>query len=58
MVVSRRAVIGYGLIQTKEEAWTELSEGWQGCCEGFPEGEAHGKSGGAAPPAQGKTRPS
>ena len=29
-----------GLIQVKEEEWTGFSEGWQGCSEGFPEGEA------------------
>jgi hypothetical protein len=31
-----------------------FSEGWQGCTEGFPKGEARGKSQGAALPAQGK----
>ena len=35
-----------------------FSEGWQGCSEGFPEGEARGKSRGAALPARGKPRPS
>ena len=25
-----------GLIQVKEEGWTEFSEGLQGCSEGFP----------------------
>ena len=35
-----------------------LSEGWQGCSEGFPEGEGQGKSQGAALSAQGKPRPS
>ena len=33
-----------GLIQEKEEGWTGFSNGWQGCSEGFPEGEAQGKS--------------
>ena len=35
-----------------------FSKGWQGCSEGFPEGEAQGKSRGAALPARGKPRPS
>ena len=39
-----------GLIEVKEEGWTEFSEGWHGCSEGFPEGEARGKSQGAALP--------
>ena len=30
-----------------------FSEGWQGCSEGFPEGEAGGKYRGAALPARG-----
>ena len=33
-----------GLIQVKEEGWTGFFEGWQGCSEGFPKGEARGKS--------------
>ena len=33
-----------GLIQVKEEGLTGFSEGWQGCSEGFLEGEARGKS--------------
>ena len=33
-------------------------EGWQGCSEGFPKGEAKEKSRGADLPAQGKPRPS
>ena len=37
---------------------TGFSEGWQGCSEGFPEGEARGKFPGAALLAQGKPRPS
>ena len=41
-----------GLIQVKEEGWTGFSEGWQGCSGGFPEGEARGKSRGAALPAR------
>ena len=32
------------LIQVKEEGWTGFSVGLQGCSEGFPEGEARGKS--------------
>ena len=40
-----------GLIQVKEEGWTQFSKGWQGCSEGFPEGEAQGKSQRAALPA-------
>ena len=40
-----------GLIQVKEEGWTGFSKGWQGSSEGFPEGEAQGKSQGAALPA-------
>ena len=35
-----------------------FSKGWQGCSEEFPEGEAQGKSRGAALPARGKPRPS
>ena len=35
-----------------------FSEAWQGCSEVFPEGEARGKSRGAALPARGKLRPS
>ena len=31
-----------GLIQVKEEGWTEFSEGRQGCSEGFSEGKALG----------------
>ena len=37
-----------GLIQVKEEGGTGFSESWQGCSEGFPEGEAQGKSRDAA----------
>ena len=37
-----------GLIQVEEEGWTGFSKGWQGCSEGFAEGEAWGKSRGAA----------
>ena len=37
---------------------TGFSEGWQGCSEGFPEGEARGKFPGAALQARGKPRPS
>ena len=33
-----------GLIQVKEEGWTGISKGRQGCSEGFPKGEARGKS--------------
>ena len=33
-----------GLIQIKGEGWTGFSEDWQGCSEGFHEGEAQGKS--------------
>ena len=33
-----------GLIWVKEEGRTGFSEGWQGCSEGFPKGEAQGKS--------------
>ena len=33
---------------------TRSSEGWQGYSEGFPEGEAGGKSRGAGLPARGK----
>ena len=51
-------VIENGLIRVKEEGWTGFSDGWQGCSEGFPEGEAQGKSQGAALPARGKPRPS
>ena len=40
-----------GLIRVKEEGLTGFSEGWQGCSEGFPEGEARWKSPGAALPA-------
>ena len=47
-----------GLILVKEEGRTGLSEGWQGCSKGFPEGEARGKFRGAALPARGKPRPS
>ena len=47
-----------GLIQVKEEGRTGCSDGWQGCFEGFPEGEARGKSRGAVLPARGKPRPS
>ena len=50
--------IPYWVIQVKEEGWTGFSEGWQDCSEGFPEGEARGKSRGAALPAQGKPSPS
>ena len=39
------------LIQVKEEGWTGFSEGWQGCSDEFPEGQAQGKSRGAALPA-------
>ena len=35
-----------------------FSKGWQGCSEEFPEGEAQGKSQGAALPARGKPHPS
>ena len=44
-----------GLIHVKEEGWTGFSSVWQGCSEGFPEGEAQGKSQGGALPARGKT---
>ena len=37
-----------GLIWVKEEGRTGFSQGWQGCSDGFPEGEARGKSRGAA----------
>ena len=47
-----------GLIQVKEEGWTGFFKGWQGCSEGFPEGEAWGKSLGIALPARGKPCPS
>ena len=47
-----------GKIQVKEEGGPGFSEGWQGCSEGFPKGEARGKSQGVALPAQGKPRPS
>ena len=47
-----------GLIRVKEEGWTGFSKGWQGCSEGFSEGEARGKSRGAALPARGKPHPS
>ena len=40
-----------GLIQVTEEGWTGFSKGWQGYSEGLPEGEAGGKSRGAALPA-------
>ena len=33
-----------GLFCVKEEGWTGFSKGWQGCSEGFPKGEARGKS--------------
>ena len=33
-----------GLIQVKKEVWTGFSKGWQGWSEGFPKGEARGKS--------------
>ena len=33
-----------GLIQVKKEGQTGFSKGWQGCSEGFPGGEARGKS--------------
>ena len=36
--------ITIGLFQVKEDGWTWFSKGWQGCSEGFPEGEARGKS--------------
>ena len=36
-----------GLIQVREEGWTGFSKGWQGCSEGFPKGEAGGKSQGS-----------
>ena len=48
---------GIVLIKVKEEGWTWFSKGLQGCSEGFPEGEARGKSRGAALPALGKPRP-
>ena len=47
-----------GLIRVKEEGWTGFSEGWQVSSEGFPEGEARGKSRGAALSARGKSPPS
>ena len=49
-----------GLIRVKEGGWTGFSKGWQwqSCTEGFPKGEAQGKSWGAAMPARGKPRPS
>ena len=47
-----------GLIRVKEEGWTGFSEGWQGGSKEFPEGEARGKSRGAALPARGKPSPS
>ena len=56
LYIYSRPVIG--LILVKEEGRTGFSEGWQGCSEGFPEGEARGKSRGAALPARGKPRPS
>ena len=49
--------LGTGLIQVKGEGWTGFSKSWKGCSEGFPEGEAQGKSRGAALPALGKPRP-
>ena len=39
-----KSMVQNGLIQVKEEGLTGFSEGWQGCSEGFPEGEARGKS--------------
>ena len=48
----------HGLIQEKDHGWTGFSDGWQGCSEGFTEGEAQGKSRGAALPARGKPHPS
>ena len=50
--------INIGLIWVKEEGRTGFSEGWQGCSEGFPKGEARGKSRGAVLPAREKPRPS
>ena len=47
-----------GLIWLKEEGRTGFSEGWQGCSERFPQGEARGKFRGAALPARGKPCPS
>ena len=46
-----------GLIRVKEEGRTGFSKSWQGCSEGFPEGEGWGKSLGAALPAQGNPHP-
>ena len=37
----------------KEEGRTGFYEGWQGCSEGFPEGEARGKYQRGALPARG-----
>ena len=33
-------VLEIGLIEEKQEGMTGFSEGWQGCSEGFSEGEA------------------
>ena len=60
-MLSYRSVLGkevIGLIWVKEEGRTGFSKGLQGCSKGFHEGEARGKSWGAALPAQGKPCPS
>ena len=55
---TRHTELHIGFILVKEEGRTGFFEGWQGCSEGFPEGEARGKSRGAALPARRKPCPS
>ena len=48
----------YWVNPSKRGGMDGISEGWQGCYEGFPEDKAWGKSWGAALPARGKPRQS
>ena len=45
MIVDSRIIEGKGWVnQVKEDGWTGFLEGWQGCSEGFHEGDARIKS--------------